>query len=107
MNSRQSSITMNNRTAVIVSIRVILAIFLGTAPFFGCASTSSTPGSSSNQQQVVANFDLSKCTSQGAGLYKCPAIDKPICDSTYSGDVECVKIGKKGSVFVMGPTQTP
>lgn len=96
---------VNNRLLV-SSTRIILVATLGFAPIFGCA-TSSSPDSSPGQKQVIANFDLSKCDSQGAGLYKCPAIDKPICDSNYSGDVECVKIGKKGSVFVMGPTEMP
>jgi hypothetical protein len=82
-----------NKTLAASAI-VILAAALGAAPIFGCASSSSTPDSSPSQKQVVANFDLSKCDSQGGGLYNCPAVEKPICDSHYSGDVECVKIGQ-------------
>lgn len=106
MRAHRPSHFFRNKTLA-ASARVILVAALGMAPIFGCAANSSAPDSSSSEKQVVANFDLSKCESQGSGLYKCPAIDKPICDSNYSGDVECVKVGKKGSVFVMGPTETP
>jgi hypothetical protein len=105
MRTQRRSHFVNNRPLA-GSARIVLIATLGLAPILGCA-TSSSPDSSPNQRQVIANFDLSKCANQGGGLYKCPAIDKPICDSNYSGDVECVKIGKKGSVFVMGPTETP
>lgn len=105
MTARQQSRLLNCRPLAKLA-RTVLVVTLGLTPLFGC-STSSSPDTSPGQKQVIANFDLSKCDSQGSGLYKCPAVDKPICDSTYSGDVECVKIGKKGSVFVMGPTETP
>jgi hypothetical protein len=106
MNMRRSSVNESSWAST-VAARAALVAIIGIAPIMGCASSSPTADSATGQKQVAANFDLSKCESQGSGLYKCPAIDKPICDSAYVGDVECVKIGKKGSVFVMGPTETP
>ncbi len=36
-----------------------------------------------------------------AHLYRCPAIDKPLCSVEYSlPDIQCVRIGPKGHVFV-------
>lgn len=87
--------------------RIILLIgSMALTPMLGCSSSTPDPHAS-NQAQVLASFDLSKCESMGSGLYKCPAVDKPLCDSTYVGDMQCVKVGKKGSVFVMAPTETP
>ena len=55
-------------------------------------------------QKLELTFDLSKCEQISPNLYKCPAIDKPICTTEYNQPgVECVRLGKKGSVFVMGP----
>jgi hypothetical protein len=35
------------------------------------------------------------------GLFKCPAMDKPICNPDYTGTpVECLKIDKNGSIMV-------
>jgi hypothetical protein len=56
------------------------------------------------QKKVELTFDLSKCEQQAPNLYKCPAIDKPICTPEFNQpDVVCIHIGKKGSVFVMNP----
>ena len=47
------------------------------------------------------NFDLDKCLPIEPNLYRCLAIDKPICTTEFSRpDIECVRIGKKGNVFV-------
>ena len=55
-------------------------------------------------QKLELKFDLSKCQQISPNIYKCPAIDKPICTTEYAQPgIECVHIGKKGSVFVMGP----
>ncbi len=88
-------------------VKVLLLIgSMALTSIMGCSSSTPQPNAS-NQPQVLASFDLSKCESIGSGLYKCPAVDKPLCDSTYAGDMQCVKVGKKGSVFVMAPTETP
>ena len=55
-------------------------------------------------RRIEMNFDLSKCQEQGPNLYKCPAIDKPICTPEFSQpEVQCIRVGKKGNVFVMVP----
>lgn len=78
---------------------------LGLLVFAGCASSETPPAS---QQAALAqtelHFDLSKCQELGAGLYKCPAADKPVCSPDYTGQGECVRIGPKGSVFVQSQT---
>jgi hypothetical protein len=71
------------------------------------AGCSSSPGPSASQQAALAktelHFDLKACQALGAGLYKCPALDQPICNPDYNGQVQCVRIGPKGSVFVETP----
>jgi hypothetical protein len=71
------------------------------------AACSSSPTPSASQQAALGktelHFDLNACQDLGAGLYKCPALDKPICNADYSGQVQCVRIGPKGSVFVETP----
>lgn len=49
------------------------------------------------------HFDLNSCRYLGGGLYKCPAVDRPICNLDYKGQAECVRVGPKGSVFVETP----
>ncbi len=74
----------------------ILAAALGA-----CAGTTTAGGANSAAQKVALNFDLSKCQPMGANMYKCPAVDKPICSPDYApSSFECVQIGKKGSVYV-------
>jgi len=85
--------------------RLLLAIaVLGLLTLGGCSSSSEP---SQAQQAALAktelHFDLNKCEDLGAGLYKCPASDKPICNPDYNGQVECVRIGPKGGVFVQSP----
>jgi hypothetical protein len=89
--------------------QLFLAIsVLGLLALGGCSSSSTEP--SAAQQAALAktelHFDLNKCQDLGAGLYKCPASDKPICSPDYNGQVECVRTGPKGSVFVQSPTST-
>jgi hypothetical protein len=80
-----------------------LAIALGALTMVGCSSNTPTPPAGTSQLEL--NFDLSKCQQLEAGLFKCPATDKPICSSDYSGSqaTQCIRIGPKGSVFVAGP----
>ena len=50
---------------------------------------------------MMANFQLDKCQVLGANLYKCPAIDQPLCTPEFTRtDINCVHIGPKGSVFI-------
>jgi hypothetical protein len=73
------------------------------------AACSSSPAASSSQQAALAkhelHLDLNACQDLGAGLYKCPALDQPMCNPDYNGEVECVRIGPKGSVFVETPAE--
>jgi hypothetical protein len=91
-NSKPGRIAM--RTLSSVAVLAMLAV--------GGCSSSSEP--SATQQAALAktelHFDINKCQELGAGLYKCPAADKPICSPDYNGQVECVRTGPKGSVFV-------
>jgi hypothetical protein len=65
----------------------------------GCPSTgASDPAAQGASQQVEANFDLSKCQEQGPEIYKCPALDKPVCIQAFSQpSVQCIRIGKKAT----------
>jgi len=89
-----------------MATRMFLVIaLLGLLTLGGC---SSSPEPSAATQAALAktelHFDLNKCEDLGAGLYKCPASDKPICNPDYNGQVECVRIGPKGGVFVQSPS---
>jgi hypothetical protein len=80
---------------------VVAAIAMLTCA--GCAS--SQPVETSAQQKagdyVRMNFDLDKCLPIEPNLYKCPAIDKPLCTIQFARtDVECVHIGPQGAVFL-------
>ena len=94
MRSRVSKIVC--RTAALAAFAMLIG---------GCSSSSADP--SQPQQESMAktelHFDLNTCQNLGAGLYKCPAADKPICSPDYNGQVECVRVGPKGSVFVQSP----
>ncbi len=67
----------------------------------GCSSSTPTPESAALKRTELT-FDINKCQQLGAtGLYKCPAIDKPICNPDYTGtDIQCVRINKNGTVVV-------
>ncbi len=92
-NSKPKRIAM--RTLSSLAVLAMLAVG-------GCSSSSPEP--SATQQAALAktelHFDINKCQEISAGLYKCPAADKPICSPDYNGQAECVRIGPKGSVFV-------
>ena len=83
----------------------VIAVSLGMLALAGCASTEATPppappaGGSAN-----VNFALDKCEQIMPNMYKCPAIDQPICTPEFQRtDVSCVRVGPKGSVFVTRP----
>jgi len=73
---------------------------LGLLAFGGCSTSEPSAATQAGLAKVELHFDLNKCQDLGAGLYKCPASDKPICNPDYNGQIECVRIGPKGSVFV-------
>ena len=81
-----------------LAIGVLALLALG-----GCSSSQPSPTQQANLAQTELHFDLNQCQDLGAGLYKCPASDKPICSPDYNGQIECVRLGPKGSVFVQSP----
>jgi len=84
-----------------VARRAISAIaVLGLLALSGCSTSEPSAATQAGLAKVELHFDLNQCQDLGAGLYKCPASDKPICNPDYNGQVECVRIGPKGSVFV-------
>ena len=87
------------------NLRRGLVVLVGVAAILGFLKESSYAQSSNDKnQKLEMTFDLSKCQQLSPNLYKCPAVDKPICTTEFSQPgVECIRIGKKGSVFVMGP----
>jgi hypothetical protein len=82
--------------------RMFLSIaVLGLLTLGGCSSSSEpSPAQQAALAKTELHFDINKCEQIEPGLYKCPAADKPICNPDYNGQVECVRIGPKGSVFV-------
>lgn len=69
----------------------------------GCSSV--TPSTETPAQKFAsANFDLSKCEVLEPSLYRCPGVDRPLCDPDFSRDeVECVKITKHGVLLQAFP----
>ena len=81
------------------AIAVGLVSMLWALSLAGCSA--SQPESAALKRTELT-FDINKCQQMGAGgLYKCPAMDKPICSPDYTGsEVECLKINKSGTVIV-------
>ena len=78
-----------------------LAASLGMLALGGCSSSQPVDTSAANQATAL-NFSLEKCQPIEPNLYKCPAVDQPICTPEFTRqDYNCVRIGPKGSVFVM------
>ena len=71
-----------------------------------CSSSTSSASQQAALAKTELHFDLNACQDLGAGVYKCPALDKPICNGDYNGQLECIRIGPKGSVFVETPAGT-
>ncbi len=68
----------------------------------GCSSQiAETPAQQKAGDYAEMNFDLDKCLPIEPNLYKCPAIDKPLCTPQFARtDVICVHTGPKGAVFM-------
>ncbi len=87
--------------------RGLMLAVVGGAAITALVGTVGIASAKESKKKLEMTFDLSKCEQQAPNLYKCPAIDKPICTKDFSQpDVECVHVGKKGSVFVMMPGGT-
>jgi hypothetical protein len=85
--------------------QMLLAIAaLGLLALGGCSSSSDpTAAQQAALSKTELHFDINKCQDLGAGLYKCAASDKPLCNPDYNGSIECIRIGPKGGVFVQSP----
>lgn len=93
-----SASTLRSWGARVITAAALAASLAGMVAIAGCSSeaTANAP-----EQPVPATFALARCTMISPGLYKCPAIDKDICTPQYNrSDVNCVRVGPKGSVFV-------
>ena len=75
-----------------------LAVSLGMFALGGCSSQNADQPT---EKPINANFALEKCQQIMPNLYKCPAIDQQLCTPEFNRtDINCVRIGPKGSVFV-------
>jgi hypothetical protein len=82
-----------------------LAGSLGLLALGGCSSQNADQPT---EKPINANFALEKCQQIMPNLYKCPAIDQQLCTPEFNRtDINCVRIGPKGSVFVQRGGITP
>jgi hypothetical protein len=91
---------LSSRAERIAKRTISVIAVLGLLALGGCSTSEPSAATQAGLAKVELHFDLNQCQDLGAGLYKCPASDKPICNPDYNGQVECVRIGPKGSVFV-------
>ncbi|MGO9603194.1 MAG: hypothetical protein ACLQAT_07310 [Candidatus Binataceae bacterium] len=92
-------VRVGENVTLVVGASAILAIVAGAV---GCSSMGGSSGNAATSLEM--SFDVSQCQPQGPNLYKCPAIDKPICTPDFSQpDVQCIRIGRKGNLFVTTP----
>jgi hypothetical protein len=82
-----------------------LAASLGMLALGGCSSQNADVPP---ENPIAVNFALEKCQQLEPNLYKCPAVDQPICTPEFNRTaVNCVRIGPKGSVFVQRQGANP
>ena len=91
---------MNVRFSRTKASATVAAIAMLT--LMGCSTQPNlTPAQQKAGDYAEMNFDINKCLPIEPNLYRCPAVDKPICTTEFSRpDIECVRIGAKGNVFV-------
>ncbi len=89
-----------NRILKRAAALAVLGVALGMSPSLASAETMSQ----GKADRIVANFDLGKCKSIDVNIYRCPAIDKPVCTSDYTGSIQCIRSDRKGRIIVLGPT---
>ncbi len=96
-NSNSKVFGIARRTIAAVCATAALGLLLS-----GCSSSASAPPSEiAAMEKTELHFSLDQCERQSdANLYKCPAVDKPICNSQYNGQLECVRVGRDGSIYV-------
>ena len=93
---------MNMRFSLVKTSATIAALAMLTLA--GCSSqqtTEITPAQKAAGDYAEMNFDINKCMPIEPNLFRCPAIDQPLCTTEFSRpDIQCVRIGPKGSVFL-------
>ncbi len=86
------------RKTVAVAIRMGAVVLLAGA-MSACSSQPDAAQTPANNQ-IAMKFDLGQCQQLSPSLFKCPALDKPICDPGYNkNDVICVRVNKNGEVI--------
>lgn len=83
--------------------RLIVAIgLIAMLAAAGCSSqVAETPAQQAAGNYEEMNFDLDKCLPIEPNLYRCPAIDQPLCTPEFARtDVICVHVGPKGHVYL-------
>ena len=95
---------LGSKAAWTVKVASSAIAALGLLALAGCSSSSESSLPPVPQQSDLANTELhiflDQCKQLEAGLYKCPAFEKSICDPEYKGQATCVRTGRKGSIFV-------
>ena len=85
---------------------LFLSLVVASSSFATGCSTSPPPQATPNQKQAAAEFDLAKCETLEPSLYRCPGIDKPLCDPDFDRvSVQCVKITKTGVLLQAFPQE--
>lgn len=73
-----------------IAKRTISAIaVLGFLALGGCSSSTPPPAEQAALAKTELHFNLGECQQLEANLYKCPAVDKPICNPDCNGQAEC------------------
>lgn len=80
----------------------LILLALATLAAAGCSSqVAETPAQQAAGNYEEMNFDLDKCLPIEPNLYRCPAIDQPLCTPDFARtDVICVHVGPKGHVYL-------
>jgi hypothetical protein len=89
-----------SKTERIATHTILTLALSGLLALGGCSSSTPPPGQVAAMEKTELHFSLDQCQPLDANLFKCPAMDKPLCNPDYNGQLECVRIGPKGSVFV-------
>ena len=95
---------LGSKAARTVKVASSAIAVLGMLALAGCSSSSESSLPAVPPQSDLANTELQialdQCKPLEAGLYKCPAFEKAICNPEYKGQADCVRTGRKGSIFV-------
>jgi len=84
------------------SVEVVMALLAAGSLAVALSSCSGQQESAQTAANnvIAMKFDLGQCQQLSPSLYKCPALDKPLCDPGYNkADVICVKVDSTGVVL--------